>query len=686
MQMKNLIPRRIAASSPALNPGIELLLAGVIAVLAVFPWLGDRDLWTAGEGRVAQVAQQMLVSNTLEDYIIPRIGDDVRLQKPPLAYWLVVAASLPEGRVTEFTGRLPSAIAAVLAALLLCRWGREVIGGYGGLLAAVAFITTGSCWWQARNSTIEMTHLFFVMLALYSWWRYDRSVPVYQTPPASEKPKTRWLLSCYLALGLAALDKGPIAPPLVLLIIAAFLLFSKRNPFKLRVLDHLLGLLVFCIIAVPWILLVLKLNGSQETLDLWFYETDRFEGHDHLKDWWYFLPKILGDGQPWVLFGLGGAVAALFGSGRKKLSAKERASTLVDKRWLSDSIYFAVIWMLVALVFFSIPSSKKSYYILPIYPALALCAAWCFEAVRTSGKPRRHLTRSMVWLCQIVGVVMVLVGLALPFASEHLFEQVDKFSKYQGHTSQFAAAAAIALICGCILFWKARLRRWGAVVAWITIGTFAGFGLHTWLLPDLNAHKGDRALCESIKADLRADDRICTYFSGQAIYRFYLGRHTTRLNSMSDLLGELANLGEEQRLLLALKDTDWDDFSRSFYIAGETPEELKQLEEFYLPYEQPAEGRPTMRVYTHSGKQDGWAIILKVGSNRPNEKKGLEALQKWQEDGLALRAQVQIFAEESGKELTIIRLNQLFEVLVQPPGQGKGMWISCERPYLTKEE
>ncbi|MHC4887229.1 MAG: ArnT family glycosyltransferase, partial [Planctomycetota bacterium] len=312
-------------SAPLLPFPLELLLVLFISGLVALPWLGKRDLWTSGEARVPQVARQMIQPLELNQrvcpegptsrrdrLIVPYIGSELRLQKPPLAYWLVAgAALLTGGDVDEFAARLPSAIAAIALSLILCLWARTLIGGAGGFMAGIAMALTLSCWWQARNSTIEMHHLLFFTAALFCWWRH-------LTAPVTKSRGSRlWLAGCYASLGLAILDKGPIAPLLLLLIVLIYHAVHLRNPLKLDWMGHLIGLGVLLLIAVPWVIAVVPAtwvksavtvhycpkwleflfakggDGLPQThylaLAEWIKQFfGRMQGFDHIKPWYYF--------------------------------------------------------------------------------------------------------------------------------------------------------------------------------------------------------------------------------------------------------------------------------------------------------------------------------------------------------------------------------------------------------------
>ncbi|MFM2164427.1 MAG: hypothetical protein RL325_864, partial [Planctomycetota bacterium] len=98
-----------------------MLSAWIVCVLAACAFLvgiravpvTDRD-----EPRFAQASRQMAESGRLADWVVPRVGDEIRLKKPPLIYWVqaptVLAATGGDpSRDAIWMYRLPSAVAAL---------------------------------------------------------------------------------------------------------------------------------------------------------------------------------------------------------------------------------------------------------------------------------------------------------------------------------------------------------------------------------------------------------------------------------------------------------------------------------------------------------------------------------------------------------------------------------------------
>src|SRR5436190_18036273 len=90
-----------------------LLLAGLCAVL-FFYGLNAGELYRT-ENLRAIIAAEFLRSG---DWIVPRLYDEPLFTKPPRMYAAIALCSWPFGGVTEWTARLPSAIATTITVFL----------------------------------------------------------------------------------------------------------------------------------------------------------------------------------------------------------------------------------------------------------------------------------------------------------------------------------------------------------------------------------------------------------------------------------------------------------------------------------------------------------------------------------------------------------------------------------------
>ena len=95
---------------------------------------------------------------------------DVNVDKPPILFWGAAIASLPFGRVTPTTSRVPSAIGSLIVLLLTVRLGRRLWGSdaiaYGGAFVALTGIEFfQKCQW----CSCDMSMAAFAFLAITLW-------------------------------------------------------------------------------------------------------------------------------------------------------------------------------------------------------------------------------------------------------------------------------------------------------------------------------------------------------------------------------------------------------------------------------------------------------------------------------------------------------------------------------------
>ena len=102
---------QFAAMRFRLRAGCVLILAAIL----FFARLGARALWSS-EFRWAEIAREMVVTH---NYFWPTINGRVYYDKPLGSYWLVIFSTPFTGGLNEAATRLPSAIAGLLAVLLL---------------------------------------------------------------------------------------------------------------------------------------------------------------------------------------------------------------------------------------------------------------------------------------------------------------------------------------------------------------------------------------------------------------------------------------------------------------------------------------------------------------------------------------------------------------------------------------
>lgn len=363
--------------------GYTTLLA--LTVILLFTGLGSTSLWDIDETSNAQSAEEMLLSG---DWVVPTLNGELRTDKPPLHYWLMMASYKVFG-VREFSARLFAAIFGFLTVLLTVWAGRKTFGAaagnLSGLCLAVSFLFTVS----SRAATTDAFLLFFTNLAVFAGFFAERS-------------RAMSILS-WAAMGFAVLAKGPVGIVLPFGALFIYTLMSGRGARGLRRLLDLRGILVFLCIAAPWYYLAAsRTGGSLMEGFILKHNVGRFLNpmESHRGPLFYYLLILLPGFFPWAAF-LPQAVSRTFrlgkGSGRK------------------DSFgLLLIIWSGLVILFFSVARTKLPTYILPAFPALALMTGAYIQSL-DSRHDRGGTGRTWSWIINLIPAALFPAALVVGF-------------------------------------------------------------------------------------------------------------------------------------------------------------------------------------------------------------------------------------------------------------------------------
>lgn len=340
---------------------------------------GVRPLYSPDEGRYTDVALMMLADG---DWLHPMLHPEVpHWSKPPLTYWSI-AASLAVFGHSEWSARLPGALAFAGTIVLLVRLGRRFVPAQPWL-AGLVYATFVMPPLASNLVTTDTPLAFFSALQATAfvalWW-------------AADSPQARRAgLLLGLAAGLAFLTKGPPG----LLVLAACLLFAgmQEGLAGLRRVVHWPMLLVFLLVGGSWYLLI----ALQEPSVLRYFLVEEVVNRVasdrlHRNAQWYgaivvYLPTLLLGTLPWL--------PLLLAAGWRHRRGW-RAHLRGD-----PALALLACWLLLPLAVFVLARSRLPLYLLPLFAPLALLVARRL-AVFT---PRRWQAGLLVaWCLLLVGL------------------------------------------------------------------------------------------------------------------------------------------------------------------------------------------------------------------------------------------------------------------------------------------
>lgn len=360
--------------------GLGLFFAAVFLLTINLGTLPLRD-WD--EGTVAQVARAIWRSEPGSlGWLYPIVNGEPYLNKPLLMHWLI-AGFYHLGGVNEWTSRLPGALLTAGSVPTLYGIGREVFMRRSpAVIAALVYLTMLPVVRHGRLAMLDGAVLCFFLLLVWCLLRSRRN--------------PRWALGVGIGFGLIALTKGILA---VLLGAIAVLFLAWDSP-RLLTSPYLWGgFFVGSAPAAVWYSAQWLHYGEL------FFRThvlaqsfDRIGEavEDHAAPPWYYLLEILKYSVPWLIF-------------------FPQALQIV---WHSRNMSWAklvLVWGGGYLLVISLMGTKLPWYVLPIYPAIALAVSvplyqiWQHSSVLSNGE-KPSMSYSKGWIS--LGGVLAMAGWA----------------------------------------------------------------------------------------------------------------------------------------------------------------------------------------------------------------------------------------------------------------------------------
>lgn len=431
-----------------LTPRNSYFVLAAIAAVTLLPFLGEALFYSKGEPREAIVAVSMLNSG---DWILPESNGDEIPYKPPFMAWCIAILSLIHGHVTEYLSRLPSALALIGMILWCYGFFKRRISWTHAFAAGIITLTAFEAYRAGMACRVDMLLTFFITGALFSlythWERGLKGLP--------------WLAILMMSGGV--LTKGPVAIVLPIAVIFTFMLL--RGERFLRVVAKLiLPVLVPLLIPLLWYYAA-YLQESSEFIDLVHEENiERMTGTmsyaSHVKPLYYNFITLLSGYLPYTLLLLLSIIPM------RRINAIKSASP-IKKWWTSFKSMdaprmFALVTILLIFVFYCIPKSKRSVYLLPIYPFIAVFVAdyiaWLIRRGHRSIKIYGAVLASVVALAFAAFVIIQCGWFPYSLLSgRHALDNAVMITGLEGHISIIKwLLIEVSAILAVITLWKLR--------------------------------------------------------------------------------------------------------------------------------------------------------------------------------------------------------------------------------------
>ena len=485
----------MARLSPRLAAWLPELSLAVLGLLIFLPAVWNWPLIRA-EGMYALIPKEMLTSG---HWLMPTLNGTRYLDKPPLYYWVNLAAYYLFG-VSDRVARLPTLGICLGEVWLTYLIGRRLLTTRAAWLGGVVLLT--SIGFFTLHLQLLTDHL--VTLALVA----AVAVVVY----AGDHPTWPWSVLFMVCLAVGFMSKGFIGLAFPLLILAGYAWYRHQPRLLTLALDPR-GWLVFLVLTLPWFIAMEHAQPGFWRFHIMNEQILRFLGRREPPDitpfplpgFWLFLFIWL---LPWGLL----LPYALFRFWRQTAWPDHaRRGRLL------------LLWAAVIVGFFSLSSSRIEYYSLPALPPLALIIGWSLS--QSLDAPRG---RAMPIALLCLGCLGLALLVLLPY-----LEQVCAANRREF----FGMFPLLKPVARQVSFWVPVLAFGGVILGWrrprVALSFYGALALvllfFTWQsLTALSPLFSDKIAGDYIRQQAGPDDVVVMEaieeFEYGASLAFYSGR------------------------------------------------------------------------------------------------------------------------------------------------------------------
>ena len=503
----------------------DVIIVSSVAILVFFLNLGGPTLWDEDEPRNAGCAAEMLQRG---DWVVPYFNGSIRTHKPVLVYWFMMSAYTVFG-VSEFSARFWSAVLGTGTVIATWYIGTQVFSKRVGLLAGIILATSVIFGIASRAATPDSVLVFFstAALSVYVWSTRNAWSNASAAPEDWYPQNLPALALIYALMGFGVLDKGPVGLVLPTAVLGMFLLLQwmpkdlrpaentrLRLPRLLMMAFAPLHFLKTCLrmrpliaiaaalaVALPWYIWVTIRTDGEWTYG--FFVTHNvgramqpMENHGGIPLVYYIVTLMLGF-FPWSSF---------FGPMLIDLTRDMPR----NERWQAGRT-FALCWVGVYVVLFSMARTKLPSYITPCYPGLALLMATFVDRLASGEERVRAYWPLMSWLVLIATGVGFLI--AVPIAADQFLPG----GEWLGMIGLIPLVGGIA----CWRFWSRLNRKLMLRSMLITSVAFA-VTLMGIVTKEVSKHQQIEALFAKAR-ELSDDPQVATYSAFRSSWVFYAG-------------------------------------------------------------------------------------------------------------------------------------------------------------------
>jgi 4-amino-4-deoxy-L-arabinose transferase-like glycosyltransferase len=447
---------------------LGLALAVVLASTLITPFA--RELFVGDETKYSMVVREMRATGA---FFLPTLLGEPFTHKPPLHFWMIDVLTVPLGVYSIWAFVLPSLIAYAALLWIVYAMGGELFEGRRSTMAAFICGTSLMVWGSAQTARMDVS--FTALLAVAAWLMFR----------FFQRDDFRALFFAGIALGVATLVKGPMAPVIAIVLFAIEWWRRKSAPRG----NYAWAILVMILIPLMWFVPAMIIGGSSYTQDVLQKQMAEraVSAWVHKSPPWFYLAHAPAYLAPWFLLILV-AVIAVYRRAEASAGAK-----------------YCVSWLVAVLLPYSIISSKLDVYMMALIPPVALLAASFVERAGADRWTRWGLAANAVEL-----VLLVAIGAAGLLISPNLIKGPESvYLQTASVRMLFVVLASAAVAAIAVVGLTRSLAVSTIAVGLVPLAAFAYAGFA--LMPVVNEIASTRPLVRELVRQQVPGNRIALY-------------------------------------------------------------------------------------------------------------------------------------------------------------------------------
>ncbi|OGK18601.1 hypothetical protein A3G67_02010 [Candidatus Roizmanbacteria bacterium RIFCSPLOWO2_12_FULL_40_12] len=329
----------------------------------------ERDLlWDWDECLYAQYPKEMRQTG---NFLINQWNGFRDLQKPPLYSWLLAISTSPGAN--EFNIRLFSIVFGLALIAVLYVFTKKYFSERVAILATLIMFASELFVVYMRRANTDIGFMFFIFLGVYAWFL------------SHKKSNFSYLAGFFF--GLSVMMKGfSVIPYLAALFITIFFNFKRE-----KLLNFVKLSVVFATTVIPWHLAA-YLTYGKEFVQLYVLDNIIKRAQNpiefHYGGRLFYAKLIYKEIFPWLFFAavfpLYKAVTVipnLIRDLKKNNPIQQMLKRVRHDVKANEVLYTIILLVILPLIAITRIKTKIAWYVLPIYPFLAIFLAYCMDVL-----------------------------------------------------------------------------------------------------------------------------------------------------------------------------------------------------------------------------------------------------------------------------------------------------------------